>query len=182
MGGIILLFKPLEVAGAYLIEIDRKEDERGFFARTWCAKEFEAQGLKASLAQCNMSYNKQKGTLRGLHYQLPPHQETKIVRCTTGGIYDVILDLRPDSPTYLKWCGVELWSHNHQVLYVPEGCGHGIQTLADHTEVMYMVSEFYTPEAERGVMWNDPVFAIEWPPAEQRIISEKDQNHPPFVL
>ena len=175
-----MIFHETKLKGAFVIELERKEDERGFFARAWCQKEFEAHDLKRNLVQANVSYNRKRGTLRGLHYQVAPHEEAKLVRCFRGAIYDVIVDLRPDSPTYLHWIGVELTAENRCMLYVPEGFAHGFQTLEDDTEVFYQVSQFYTPGAERGVRWDDPTFAIEWPAAEQRVISEKDRNWPLF--
>ncbi len=173
-------FHETKLKGAFVIELERKEDERGFFARAWCQKEFEAHGLNRNLVQANVSYNRKRGTLRGLHYQVAPHEEAKLVRCFRGAIYDVIVDLRPDSPTYLRWIGVELTAENRCMLYVPEGFAHGFQTLEDDTEVFYQVSQFYTPGAERGVRWDDPTFAIEWPAAKRRVISVKDQNWPLF--
>lgn len=162
---------------AYLIKPELLEDERGFFSRTFCQKEFEAYGLNPRIAQCNISYNKHKGTLRGMHYQAAPMAETKLVRCTRGAIYDVIIDLRPESPTYCQWIAEELNAENSKMMYVPEGFAHGFQTLKDDTEVFYQMSEFYSPEHARGVRWNDPAFGIEWP-LNTKIISEKDKNYP----
>ena len=172
-----MIFIETKLKGAFIIEPERLEDERGFFARTWCQREFEAYGLDPRLVQCNISFNKKKGTLRGMHYQVAPHQEAKLVRCTMGAIYDVIIDLRPDSPTFKEWVVVELTAENRRILYIPEGFAHGFQTLVDDTEVFYQMSEFYHPECARGARWNDPAFAIVWPPAE-RIISAKDQAYP----
>ncbi|MBP1735805.1 MAG: dTDP-4-dehydrorhamnose 3,5-epimerase, partial [Deltaproteobacteria bacterium] len=155
------------------------EDERGFFARSFCAKEFKEHGLNQNIAQCNISYNGKKGTLRGMHYQAAPHEEAKLVRCTMGAIYDVIIDLRPDSSTFKKWIGVELTKENRRMLYVPEGFAHGFQTLEDHTEVLYQMSEFHHPEWARGVRWNDPTFGIFWP-VNVEIISIGDQQYLDF--
>jgi dTDP-4-dehydrorhamnose 3,5-epimerase len=175
-----MIFHPIKLKGAYLIELERREDERGFFARSWCQREFEAHGLNPRLVQCNISFNEKKGTLRGMHYQAPPYQEAKLIRCTAGAIYDVIIDLRRDSETYKEWIAVELTAENHTMLYVPEGFAHGFQTLRDKTEVFYQMSEFYMPPYSRGVRWNDPQFKIIWPETEKRIISLKDQTYPDF--
>jgi dTDP-4-dehydrorhamnose 3,5-epimerase len=172
-----MIFTETELPGAYLIDVERREDDRGFFARAWCRQEFEAHGLIARVAQANISYNRRKATLRGLHYQLPPFAEAKLVRCTRGAIYDVIVDLRVDSPTYLRWLGVELTADQHRMLYVPEGFAHGFLTLEDHTEVTYQVSQFYTPAAERGIRYDDPALGIRWP-LEVQVISEKDRSWP----
>lgn len=175
-----MIFHPIKLKGAYLIELERRKDERGFFARSWCQREFEEHGLNPRLVQCNISFNEKKGTLRGMHYQAPPYQEAKLIRCTAGAIYDVIIDLRRDSETYKEWIAVELTAENHTMLYVPEGFAHGFQTLRDKTEVFYQMSEFYMPPYSRGVRWNDPQFKIIWPETEERIISLKDQTHPDF--
>jgi len=175
-----MIFRETKLAGAFIIELEKLEDERGFFARAWCQREFEAQGLVSRFVQCNVSYNKKKGTLRGMHYQVAPYEEVKLVRCTRGAIYDVIIDLRPDSPTYTQWLGVELTADNYRMLYVPEGCAHGYQTLTDNAEVFYQVSQFYAPQCERGVRWNDPAFNIQWPIDHPIILSEKDQRWPDF--
>ena len=174
-----MIFKETKLKGAYVIEINPLEDERGFFARSFCAKEFKEHGLNQNIAQCNISYNEKKGTLRGVHYQAAPHEEAKLVRCTMGAIYDVIIDLRPDSSTFKKWIGVELTKENRRMLYVPEGFAHGFQTLEDHTEVLYQMSEFHHPEWARGVRWNDPTFGIFWP-VNVEIISIGDQQYPDF--
>lgn len=174
-----MIFTEVGLPGAYLIDVERREDDRGFFARTFCRREFEARGLNASVAQANTSYSRRRGTLRGMHLQKPPHAESKLVRCTQGSLYDVIIDLRPDSPTCRQWYGVELTAENHRMLYVPEGFAHGHLTLADQTVVTYLVSEFYAPEAESGVRYDDPAFGIRWP-EEVRIISEKDRSWPDF--
>jgi len=169
-----LIFTQTSLAGACIIDVESMQDERGYFARVWCAREFQAQGLKTDLVQCNVAYNHKKGTLRGMHYQRPPHAEVKLVRCTRGAIYDVIVDLRPESPSYLGWTGVELTEQNHRMLYVPEGFAHGYVTLQDDSELFYQVSEFYTPGAEGGVRWDDPAVKIEWPQVGELIISSKD--------
>jgi dTDP-4-dehydrorhamnose 3,5-epimerase len=166
--------------GAFLIELQRAKDERGFFARSFCRKEFEMHGLNPAVAQCNTSFNHAIGTLRGMHYQLEPCREVKLVRCISGAIHDVIIDLRPTSPTYRGWEGFELSAENRRALYVPESFAHGYLTLADNTEVFYQVSEFYSPDYERGIRWNDPAFMIHWP-ITPRIISSKDASHPNFV-
>ena len=155
-------FIETRLKGAFIIEPERLEDERGFFARTFCQKEFEAHGLNSRMVQCNISYNKHKGTLRGMHYQAAPMAEAKLVSCTRGAIYDVIIDLRPESPTYCQWLAEELNAENRMMMYVPEGFAHGFQTLEDDTEVFYQMSEFYSPEHARGVRWDDPAFGIKW--------------------
>ena len=152
-------------------------DERGFFARSWCQKEFEDRGLNSKLVQCSVSFNARKGTLRGIHYQGEPFPEVKVVRCTRGAIYDVVVDLRPQSPTFKQWIGVVLDAENRRMLYIPGGCAHGFLTLEDNTEVFYQMSEFYHPELARGVRWNDPAFQIAWP-AEVKVISERDNTYP----
>ncbi|HLJ95104.1 MAG TPA: dTDP-4-dehydrorhamnose 3,5-epimerase [Gemmataceae bacterium] len=172
-----MFFRSLDIPGAYLLELELLEDERGFFARAWCAREFEARGLNPRLVQCSISFNKQRGILRGLHFQTRPHEEAKLVRCTSGGIYDVIVDLRTDSTTFRQWIAIELTAENHRMLYIPEGCAHGFQTLRDRTEVFYQMSEFYEPRAVRGVRWDDPALAIRWP-LSQPILSERDLGLP----
>lgn len=174
-----MIFTETELKGAYLIDLDKHEDERGFFARAWCVDEFEKLGLNSRLLQCNISFNKKLGTLRGLHYQSAPYQEAKIVRCTMGALYDVIVDLRDYSPTFKKWFSVELTALNRRALYVPEGFAHGFQTLVDNTEVFYQMSEFFHPECARGVRWDDPAFGIVWPVSDA-IISKKDINFAPM--
>ena len=168
-------FIETELKGAFLIDPERLEDDRGFFARAFCRKEFEPYGLNLDWDQCNISYNLRKGTLRGLHYQAAPFAEAKLVRCTMGAIYDVILDLRPHSDTFRQWISAELSAENRKMIYVPQGFAHGFQTLVDHTEVFYQMSAFYAAEYARAVRWNDPQFNIHWPEAD-RIISEKDQK------
>ncbi len=174
-----MIFKETKLKGAYIIEIEPIEDERGFFARSFCEEEFKKHGLNPHIAQCNISYNEKKGTLRGMHYQVAPYEEAKLVRCTMGAIYDVIIDLRPDSSTFKQWIAVELTQENRRLLYVPEGFAHGFQTLEDRTEVLYQISEFHHPEWARGVRWNDPTFGIFWP-VNVEIISVGDQQYPDF--
>jgi dTDP-4-dehydrorhamnose 3,5-epimerase len=168
-----VIFTETKLKGAFIVELEKLEDERGFFARTWCRREFEAHGLNPRLVQCNISFNKKKGALRGMHYQVAPYEEAKLVRCTRGAIYDVALDLRPQSPTFKQWVAVELTAENRKMLYIPEGMAHGFQTLADNTEVFYQMSEFYHPESAHGVRWDDPAFVIHWP-VEEIIISDRD--------
>lgn len=170
---------PLE--GAYLIELEKKEDERGFFARFFCTKEFEKENLEKGFVQVNNSFSEKKGTLRGMHYQLAPKAETKLVRCIKGSLYDVIVDLRPDSKTFMQSYGAELTAENRMMMYVPRGFGHGFITLEDHTEALYMVSEFYSPEHERGLCFDDPALKISWP-IKPVVISEKDRQHRAFDL
>jgi dTDP-4-dehydrorhamnose 3,5-epimerase len=176
-----MLFTETELPGAYVIDLERREDERGFFARAWCADEFAEHGLSTRLVQANLSFNVRKGTVRGMHFQVEPHAEDKLVRCTRGAIYDVIIDLRPDSSTFKRWLGVELDAVSRRALYVPQGFAHGYQTLVPETETFYQVSEYYTPEAEGGVRWNDPAFGIEWPDPANAFLSEKDRNWPDFA-
>jgi dTDP-4-dehydrorhamnose 3,5-epimerase len=175
-----MIFKETKLRSAFLIEIQELTDERGFFARSWCQREFEAQGLDPRLVQANISYNRRAGTLRGLHYQVSPHEENKLVRCTKGAIYDVIVDFRKGSPTYCEWIGADLTEDNRRMLFVPQGFAHGFQTLVDGTEVTYQVSEFYTPGAERGVRYDDPAFSIRWP-LSVSVISEKDNSWPAYA-
>ena len=174
-----MIFEETILKGAFLIKPERLEDERGFFARVWCRKEFDAHGLGTTLVQCNVSFNASKGTLRGMHYQAPPHEEAKLVRCTMGAIYDVIVDLRMNSPTYRRHVGEVLSAENRNMFYIPEGFAHGFITLEDRTEVFYQMSAFYDAESARGVRWNDPAFGILWP-AEVTVISERDRNYPDF--
>jgi dTDP-4-dehydrorhamnose 3,5-epimerase len=176
-----VIFHETNLKGAFVIDIEKLEDHRGFFARAWCQKEFEEHHLVSRIRQANVSYNMTKGTLRGMHYQLSPYEETKLVRCTNGAIYDVIIDLRPVSPTYAQWIGVELTAENYKMLYVPENFAHGFITLKNNTEVTYQVSQFYTPGSERGIRWDDPAFGIDWP-IEARVISDKDSNWPDYAL
>ena len=173
-------FISIPLQGACIVEIEPVADERGFFARIWDAQEFRSQGLNSHLAQCSVSFNKRKGTLRGMHYQERPFAEAKLVRCCSGAIYDVIVDLRRASPTYRKWIAVELSAANHKMLYVPEGVAHGFQTLTDEVEVSYQISEVHTPESARGVRWNDPLFGIDWPISDP-IVSERDRTFPDYA-
>jgi dTDP-4-dehydrorhamnose 3,5-epimerase len=175
-----MIFTPLALKGAFIIDLERQQDERGFFARTWCQREFESHGLGMQWVQCNISFNRRKGTLRGMHYQVDPYAETKLVRCTRGAMYDVLLDLRRDSPTFTQWQAVELTATNGRMLLIPEGFAHGFQTLAHETELFYQMSQFYAPEYARGVRWDDPIFQISWPEAK-RIISERDRSYPNFA-
>jgi dTDP-4-dehydrorhamnose 3,5-epimerase len=175
-----MIFTETPLKGAYVIDPERLADERGFFARTWCRREFEAHGLDTALAQCSISFNQKTGTLRGMHYQVAPHAEHKLVRCTAGVIHDVIVDLRPGSGTFRQWFAAELSADNRRMLYIPEGLAHGFLTLADNTEVFYQISEHYAPESARGVRWNDPAFAISWP-AHPGIVSHRDSTYADFV-
>jgi len=170
-------FVELELPGAYVIEPDRFEDERGFFARLWCETEFCEQGLSAKIVQSNVGSNPKAGTLRGLHFQFAPHAEVKVLRCPRGAIFDVVVDLRPDSPTFKKWCGVELTEENGKTIYVPEGFATGYLTLVDNTEIYYHTSEFFHPESASGVRYDDPALGIEWPEKIQ-LISKADQGWP----
>lgn len=172
-------FIPTSLVGAYLIEPEPISDERGFFARTYCRNAFAEMGLNPNLVQCNISYNKVRGTLRGMHYQKTPHAEAKLVRCTQGAIYDVIVDLRKDSKTFTQWFGVNLTAESRKALYVPEGFAHGFLTLMDDTEVLYQMSEFFHAECAFGIRWNDPLFAIDWP-GEIAVISDRDARYPDF--
>jgi dTDP-4-dehydrorhamnose 3,5-epimerase len=176
-----MIFRETGIGGAWLIELERLEDERGFFARTWDANEFEARTLNPALAQCSISYNGVRGTLRGLHYQAAPYEEAKVVRCTAGAIFDVVVDLRTGSSTFGGWFGTELSAENRLGLYIPEGCAHGFLTLADGCEVHYQISQFYVPDSARGVRWNDPAFGIIWP-EEVAVINERDASYPDFQL
>ncbi len=175
----MMIFKETALKGAYIIELEEIADERGFFARTYCRREFEERGLNNNVAQCSISYNTRRGTMRGMHFQSKPYAETKLVQCIRGAQYDVIIDLRPESKTYCGWIGIELSDKNKHLLYVPEGFAHGFQTLEDNTVVYYQISEFYTPQSAGGVRWNDPAFGIDWP-LEDPIISEKDRQLPDY--
>ena len=172
-------FEETKLPGIFEIHIEPKADDRGFFARSWCRKEFEAHGLDARMAQCNISFNRRKGTLRGVHYQVPPYSEAKVVRCTHGSIYDVIVDLRPQSPTFKQWTAIVLTAEKRNMAYVPENCAHGFLTLEDETEVFYLMSEFYDAASARGVRFDDPAFGIAWP-ATVEVISERDRTYPDF--
>ena len=174
-----MTFLETSVPGVLLVEIVAHEDDRGFFARTWCREEFRTHGLNPRLEQCSVSFNRARGTLRGMHYQVAPYEEAKLVRCTAGAIYDVVIDLRRASPTFGRWTAAELTALNRRMLYVPEGCAHGFLTLEDATEVFYQISEVYRPEASRGVRWDDPAFSIKWP-ADVCTMSERDRQYPDF--
>jgi dTDP-4-dehydrorhamnose 3,5-epimerase len=174
-----MIFRETPLAGAWVLEPERIEDERGFFARTWCSCDFAELGLDPTIAQCSLSFNHRRGTLRGLHLQAAPHEEVKLVRVTRGAVWDVIVDLRPGSPTFRKHFALVLSAENRNELYIPKGMAHGFQTLEDETEVFYQISEFYAPESARGVRWDDPGFAIPWP-EPVTVISEKDRNLPLF--
>ena len=172
-----MIFTETSLNGLYIVELVRLEDERGYFARSWCQREFEEHGLNSQLVQCNISFNKRRGTLRGMHYQTAPYEEAKLVRCTRGSLYDVVIDIRPTSQTFKSWFAVELTSEHHRALYIPEGFAHGFQTLIDNTEVFYQMSEFYHPESAKGIRWNDSEFSIAWP-IEALVVSEKDNSYP----
>jgi dTDP-4-dehydrorhamnose 3,5-epimerase len=175
-----MIFAATQLEDAWLIDIEPREDERGFFARTWCRQELTAKGLDPVIAQESLSYNRHRGTLRGLHFQRPPHEETKIVRCMRGAIFDVIVDLRRHSTTYLRWQGFELTAENRRALYVPKGFAHGFQTLTDNAEIAYQISTFYAPEAAGGYRYNDAAFAIAWP-LPVTVIGERDLGWPAFA-
>ncbi len=170
-------FVETDLAGAYVIELQIDRDERGFFARSWSRQEFEEHGLNHEIVQCNISYNIRRGTIRGMHYQAWPHEEAKLVRCTRGAIYDVVVDLRPTSPTWQNWIAIELTASNRKTLYIPEGCAHGYQTLRNHSEILYQMCAYYQPEAARGFLWNDPAIAIPWPLPDP-IVSTRDRSLP----
>lgn len=174
-----MIFTETKLKGAFMIEPEKLEDERGFFARTWDKKKFEEYGLNSKLSQCSISFNKKKGTLRGMHYQGTPYDEVKLIRCTKGKTFDVIIDLRPKSTTFKEWFGLELGEENYKMLYVPQGFAHGFQTLTDNTEVFYQISEYYMQNFSMGVRWNDPVFDIKWT-LVPTVISKKDQSYPDF--
>ena len=174
-----MTFHETKIPGALEICIEPIKDDRGFFARAWCARECEAHGLDSGLQQCNISFNTRKGTLRGMHYQVAPFAETKLVRCTRGAVYDVLLDLRPQSPTFKEWIAVTLTAESRNMVYVPKGCAHGFLTLQDETEVFYQMSEVYNAESARGVRWNDPAFGINWL-GRVEVISDRDRNYPDF--
>ena len=175
-------FSETILKGAYIIEIEPMEDERGFFSRMICAREFEELGLNPQFVQSNISFNRRKGTLRGMHFQEHPHEEEKLVRCTRGAIYDVIVDLRKDSPTHMQWVSVEMSDRNRRMLYIPKGLAHGFQTLTDDVEINYHHTNFYHPLSAKGVRWNDPAFGIEWPEVSGRTISEADKNWPDYPV
>jgi dTDP-4-dehydrorhamnose 3,5-epimerase len=174
-----MIFTPTKLKGAFIIDLEKREDDRGFFARTFCADEYKDHGLETKFVQANTSLSIKKGTLRGMHFQKSPYEEDKVVRCTKGALFDVIIDLRKDSETYKMWFGVELTENNHRALFVPKGFAHGFLTLENNTEANYLVSQFYAPGAEAGLRYNDPAFNIEWP-FEVKVVSEKDANSPDF--
>ncbi len=174
-------FTPTKIAGVWIVDLERREDERGWFARTWCAEEFAKHGLNPRLSQCSVSFNRRRGTLRGMHWQAAPHEEAKLARCLRGALWDAVLDLRPGSATFKQWVGVELSAESGRALYIPEGCAHGFQTLTDDTEVLYFISESWHPESARGVRWNDPAFGIEWPAQANAILSERDRSYSDFI-
>jgi dTDP-4-dehydrorhamnose 3,5-epimerase len=176
-----MIFQDTEITGVVEVRIEPKLDERGFFARTWCQEEFGKSGLNPRLVQCSISFNTRKGTLRGMHYQSDPYAEAKLVRCTRGAVYDVVIDLRFESPTLGKWTAVELTAEKRNMMYVPEGCAHGFLTLVDSSEVFYQMAEVYNPESARGVRWNDPAFQIVWPGTVE-VISERDRAYPDFKI
>lgn len=176
-----MIFAPTKLAGAVIIDLERREDERGFFARSFCRREFEERHLDPCVSQCNVSFNRRRGTLRGMHWQTAPHGEAKLVRVTHGAVWDVIIDLRPDSASYAEWLGVELTAETRRALYVPDGFAHGFQTLVDDTEVFYQMSTAYAPEAQRGLRWDDPAFGIGWP-IDPPFLSRRDATFPDFAL
>ncbi len=178
---INMKFIEISLSGAFVVEPERIEDKRGFFARSWCRQEFVSHGCNPGLAQCSISFNRKKGTLRGMHYQVKPHEEAKLVRCTMGLIYDVIIDLRPGSPTIRKWFATELSAENRRMVYIPEGFAHGFMTLTDNSEFFYQISESHHPECARGIRWDDPAFGIRWPDGKKIIIT-KDLEYPDFKL
>ena len=176
-----MIFTETHLKDAFVIDPEKLEDERGFFARTWCQREAAAHGIQPRWLQCNISFNKKKGTMRGMHYQDVPFAEAKLVRCTMGAIYDVIVDLRSNAPTFQQWVAIELSAENRRMLYIPEGFAHGFLTLQDDTEIFYQMSEFYAPAYARGVRWNDPAFNIQWP-IDVRVIADRDRNYPDFRI
>lgn len=179
--GLFVIFTETVLKGAFLIDLEKLEDSRGFFARTWCQREFEAHGIAFRQVQCNLSYNKEKGILRGMHLQSSPHEEAKLLCCIKGAIFDVIIDLRPASPTFTQHVSAVLSAENRRMMYLPGGFAHGFQTLQDDTEIFYQMSEWYAPEYARGVRWNDPAFRIQWPD-HARLISDRDQSYPDFIM
>jgi dTDP-4-dehydrorhamnose 3,5-epimerase len=176
-----MIFHETKLPGVFEIHLEAKIDERGFFARTWCQQEFEAQGLNGRLVQCSLSFNSRKGTLRGMHYQVAPHAECKVVRCNKGAIFDVVLDLRPQSATFMDWTAVVLTAEKRNMTYVPNGCAHGFLTLEDGCEVAYQMSEFFHADSARGIRWDDPAFRIRWP-KKVEVISERDRTFPDFKI
>jgi dTDP-4-dehydrorhamnose 3,5-epimerase len=174
-----MIFIETKLKGAFIVELEPFADERGFFALSWSEKEFAARGLESQLAECNVSFNRRKGTLRGMHYQQEPHGQVKLVRCTRGAIFDVIIDLRVESATFKQWISAELTADNHRALYIPKGFAHGFQTLTDDSEILYQMSDPFVPGSGRGVRWNDPAFAIAWPDAT-RAMNSRDAGYPDF--
>jgi dTDP-4-dehydrorhamnose 3,5-epimerase len=174
-----MIFHETKLKGVFEIHLEPKADDRGSFARSFCRQEFEQHGLNPTIVQCSVSFNEKKGTLRGLHYQADPHPETKLLRCTQGAIYDVVVDLRPSSPTFKDWIGVILTAVHRHMIYVPKGCAHGFLTLEDRSEIFYQMSEIYYPELSRGARWDDPAFHIDWP-AQPVIMSDRDRSYPDF--
>jgi len=177
-----MIFTETKLPGVFLIEPQRFEDERGFLAPSFSANEFAARGMESVFVESIISFNKQRGTLRGMHYQAAPFGQAKLVRCTRGVVFDVAVDLRPDSPTFKQWIGVELSAENRSMIYLPPECGHGYLTLVDEAEVFYMTAGLYKPESARGFRWNDPTFSIEWPDAGELILNERDREYPDFTL
>jgi dTDP-4-dehydrorhamnose 3,5-epimerase len=175
-----VIFRKTTIEGVWIVEPELHEDERGFFARTWDTESFARHGLNGRLVQCSISYNRRRGTLRGMHYQAAPHEEAKLVRCTSGSIFDVAVDLRTGSTTFGRWVGTELSAENRHALYVPEGCAHGFLTLTDDSEVVYQISEFHAPDAARGVRWDDPAIGIDWP-GDVLVLNERDRSYPDFT-
>jgi dTDP-4-dehydrorhamnose 3,5-epimerase len=175
-------FTETKIKGVYVLDPKKYEDERGFFAPAFSSREFESIGMQSQFVESNISFSRRSGTLRGMHYQAAPHGQAKLVRCTRGRVYDVAVDLRPDSPTFRHWIGAELTAENHRMVYIPGDCGHGFQTLEDNSEVFYMVSSPYKPATARGFRWNDPAFAIDWPEAEGRVVIQRDREYPDFIL
>ena len=176
-----MIFRETKLNGAFIIEAEKHSDERGFFARAFCQNELKSFGLHSTFVQANIGFSSIKGTLRGIHYQIKPYQEAKFIRCTKGILFDVIVDLRKDSKTYCQWLGVELNAENHNAIYMPEGFAHGYLTLKNNTEIFYMVSQFYEPNFERGIRWDDPTFSIDWPDISDMVISDKDKCWPDYV-
>lgn len=172
-------FEPLNIEGAFLVSLDRIEDERGYFARAWCTREMHEHGMIGNMVQANMGYSRQAGTIRGLHYQRSPHREAKLVRCVKGEVFDVIVDIRPDSSTRGSWSGTRISEDNAKAIYVPEGCAHGYQATCDNATVLYLVSSEYAPGAEAGIRWDDPSLGIEWPITENVVVSDKDLSWAP---
>lgn len=175
-----MIFSTTPLAGAFVVDVEQRADDRGYFARAWCQREFADMGLSHEVVQCNLSHTTRRGTLRGMHWQAAPYGEAKLVRCTRGSVWDVIIDLRPDSPTYTRHFGVELTSGSARALFVPEGFAHGFVTLDDETDVLYQMSQFYEPSAARGVRWNDPAFGIAWPISDP-LLHPRDAHYPDFV-